>query len=156
VTRAEIEAYYTPHRSEFERPRTAHARQIVVKTREEALDVLRQLRSGADFGELAAERSIAPEADVGGDLGTVTADDLQPELSEVCFSLPVGQLSREVETPFGFHVIQVLARNPPTTPTLQEVETRISEILQSRKRQAAYERWLADLRAKANIRLAGQ
>lgn len=156
VTRAEIDTYYASHRSEFERPRTAQVRQIVLKTRDEALDVLRQLRAGADFGELAAERSIAPEADVGGDLGTVTAEDLQPEISEACFSLPVGQLSREIESPFGFHVIQILARNPPTTPTLQDVEAKISETLQSQKREAAFERWLADLRAKANIRLAGQ
>ncbi|MBI2060568.1 MAG: peptidyl-prolyl cis-trans isomerase [Nitrospirae bacterium] len=153
VSDGEIYANYTEHLDEFRRPGTVRARQILVSTREEALEILQTLKSGMDFASVARERSISPDAETGGDLGYFSADETQPEIARACFDLPVGGISREVESPYGFHLFQVVDKVPPRTLPLDEVRESITTRLRKQKRETIYRNWLSDLRKKAKITL---
>lgn len=98
------------------------ARHILVRSMDEATEaaarrkaqeILRQIRSGADFAEMARLHSDDTSASQGGDLGFFGRGEMVTEFEEVAFSLPPGQVSEVVKTPFGFHIIQVLEKSGP-------------------------------------------
>jgi len=79
-------------------------------TRDDALQQIGALREriqgGADFGEVARERSDCPSAGRGGDLGYFGKGAMVPEFEEAAFALEVSEISDVVETAFGFHLIR--------------------------------------------------
>lgn len=101
-----------------------HARQILLYNSEEADGVLAQLRGGADFAELATQYD--PTA--GGDLGWFPAGYLlDARLDEAAFSLQPGEYSEVIQTAAGYHILQVLERDPqrPLDPgTRQALQLR--------------------------------
>lgn len=120
-----------------------HARHILVETREEAEAIQEQLENGADFAELAREHSTDETTrDEGGDLGFFPRGVILPEFEEVAFSLEVGERSGIVETPFGYHIIEVLERE--TRPIPDEIREGL--------RQQMIENWLEAQRAQAEIK----
>lgn len=93
--------------SRFEIPGfTMRALHILVKTEEEALAIKKQLDGGADFGQIAKEKSIGPTAQKGGDLGIITKGDLMPELDKAISSLAVGKTSDVVKTDAGYNIFK--------------------------------------------------
>lgn len=118
VTDAEIRAYYGDHRDEFERPASARVHMVSIPMRPTAADTaaararaeaLRErVVGGEPFEEVAlAESGDSLSAARGGDVGMRARDELQPAIADVAFTLPVGQVSEPVESPFGFHVMRV-------------------------------------------------
>ncbi len=105
-----------------------HARHILVTSEEDAREVIAKLDEGADFAELAKERSTGPSGAQGGDLGYFTADQMVPEFSEAAAKLEPGQYSRDpVQTQFGWHVIKVEDRRTAEPPGFEEVEPQLRE-----------------------------
>ena len=118
--RYEDVAAATPQRDEV---RTRH---ILVGTKDEAEAIIRDLRAGADFAEIAKENSVGPSAPDGGDIGYATRDMLVTEFSNVAFSLQPGQMSEvPVQTQFGWHVIKVVDRRPAAAPSFEEMRDQI-------------------------------
>lgn len=95
-----------------------HARHILVKTEAEAKEIKAALEQGADFAELAAEKSIDPTP--GGDLGFFPRGVMVPEFTEAAFALQPGELSDPVQSKFGWHVIRVEARRDGAPPSFEE------------------------------------
>lgn len=120
-----------------------HARHILVETRAEAESILEQLENGADFAELAQEHSLDETTKAnGGDLGFFPRGVVLPEFEEVAFSIDVGERSGVVETPLGYHIIEVLER-----------ETRpISDDMKIGLHQQMISNWLDAQRAQADIK----
>lgn len=85
---------------------TVRALHILVKTEEEAKEIKQLLAQGADFKQLAKERSKGPTAEKGGDLGVVTKGDLLPELDKAISALNVGQVSEIIKTEIGYHIFK--------------------------------------------------
>jgi hypothetical protein len=85
---------------------TVHALHIMVKTEVEAKEIKQLLISGKDFATLAKERSVAPNAERGGDLGNVEKGDLLPELDTAIRNLKIGEVSAIVKTEMGFHIFK--------------------------------------------------
>lgn len=88
-----------------------HARPYVTRSREEALALAEELRTrvlgGEDFAVVAKENSDdAGSAAMGGDLGTFRREEMVPEFSDAAFAIQPGDVSKVVESAFGFHVIQ--------------------------------------------------
>ena len=107
-----------------------HARHILVETEEAAREVIALLDGGADFAELAKERSTGPSGPKGGDLGYFTADQMVPEFSQAATALEPGRYTAEpVKTQFGWHVIKVEDRRESEPPPLEEVEPQLREQL---------------------------
>jgi peptidyl-prolyl cis-trans isomerase C len=105
-----------------------HARHIVVATEDEAKQIIEQLKKGADFAKLAAEKTTDPSGkSSGGDLGYFTEADMVPEFSKMAFSLKPGEISPvPVHTQFGWHVIQVEDRRQSKPPSYEEVAPKIA------------------------------
>ena len=105
------------------RPEEVRARHILVKTKEEAEAVLKQLRGGADFAQLAKEKSSDGSAAEGGDLGYFTKDGMVGPFAEAAFAVKPGELvPNPVETQFGWHVIKVEDRRLAPTPSFEEIK----------------------------------
>jgi len=83
------------------------ASHILVKTQNEAQELLNQIKSGKDFVELAKMHSECPSGKRGGDLGFFARGQMVKEFENVAFNMNSGQVSDPVKTQFGFHLIKV-------------------------------------------------
>ena len=85
-----------------------HCAHILVTNESEALDLLEQIKGGADFAELAKKHSSCPSGRSGGDLGTFGRGQMVPEFDKAAFELQPGELSGVVQTKFGYHILKRL------------------------------------------------
>ena len=83
------------------------ASHILVKTEEEARQLLDQINGGADFAQLAGQHSTCPSGRAGGDLGFFGRGRMVKEFEDAAFSMEVDQVSQPVRTQFGYHLIKV-------------------------------------------------
>ncbi|MBW2609130.1 MAG: peptidylprolyl isomerase [Deltaproteobacteria bacterium] len=153
ATFQETKQYYESHRDEFKRPQTVRLRQIVTRTRDEAENILKQLAKGEDMGELAAKYSITPEANDGGALGWFAKGDMEESMEKVAFSLPIGKISEVLETPYGFHIFEVLSKRAEGHNTLPESLAGIESKLFLDKKDEFYRRWLKELRDDSPVKI---
>ncbi len=150
----EVGAWYAAHPAEFEEPERVHARQIVLRTREEAIRVRDEVRrKPASFETVAGRASIAPEGKRGGDLGWFGKGQGMPEVFDACFRMQPKAISDVVPSPFGFHVFQVLEKKAPSHRTLDEARPTIAARLLRDRRARAQEEYVAALRAQAKIQI---
>lgn len=86
---------------------SARASHIVLKTEADAKTILSKLSQGQSFEELAETFSIdRASGKKGGDLGTFQRGDLMPEFEETVLNLKVGEISKILKTPVGYHIIK--------------------------------------------------
>jgi parvulin-like peptidyl-prolyl isomerase len=127
-----------------------HARHILVDSAATAQALLTQIQGGADFAQIAQQssRDTVTKAN-GGDLGWFARGTLvSKEVEDAAFALQPGQLSAVVQSAFGYHIIQMLERDPA-----RKLEG--DQLL--KVQQQAMENWLNGLRAQAKVqRLAAQ
>jgi peptidyl-prolyl cis-trans isomerase C len=106
-----------------------HARHILLKSKEDAQAVIKELQGGADFAKLAQQHSTGPSAANGGDLGYFRHDQMVPAFADAAFALQPGQFTTEpVQTQFGWHVIMVLDRRT-VEPSFEESEPQLRQDL---------------------------
>lgn len=106
------------------------ARHILVKTLEEAQAVIKMLDDGADFVELAKEKSTGPSGPNGGDLGFFGKGQMVPEFEAATFDLNAGDYTKEpVQTQFGFHVIKSEEKRDRPFPKFEEVKDNMRQVL---------------------------
>jgi parvulin-like peptidyl-prolyl isomerase len=122
-----------------------HARHILVASQDQAANVLTLLQGGADFAQLAQQLSTDPGSrDKGGDLGWFAPGVMDPPFEEAAFALQPGQLSDVVQGANGYHIIEVLERDPArAVPTAQ---------LQP-QRQKVFSDWLSTRRSSPDVKL---
>ncbi|MBM3308484.1 MAG: peptidylprolyl isomerase [Candidatus Eisenbacteria bacterium] len=162
VTEEDARAYFEAHRSEYGlQVRLAH---ILVRSRQEAELVLRQLSAGTPFGTAAGQFSIDQTARIGGDLGYMGRGDMIYELEEVAFELGVGKVSGVIPSSYGYHIVKVLDRQPGAgQPTFESRRATVLNFLTSQRRRQVFDRWLGELQGRstvvvdtANLRRAAQ
>jgi len=107
----------------------------------------------ADFTVLAKEFSEAGTRESGGDLGTLAAGDLNPDLEKSALQVPVGQVSEPVETEYGFHLIQVVSRQEAGVKSLDEVEDQIRNFLENTHYFEKLQEFLKKIRDEADIQI---
>jgi len=102
------------------------ARHILVKTEDEAKAIIAELKSGADFAELAKAKSTGPSAAQGGDLDYFTRDAMVPEFADAAFALAPGTFTQTpVKTQFGWHVIKVEDRRTAPPPAFEDMRAQL-------------------------------
>ena len=108
-----------------------HARHILVKTKEEADAIIKELDGGADFEKLANEKTNDPSGKTsGGDLGYFGPGQMVPEFEKVAMALDVGAYTKEpVQTQFGWHVIKVEDKRAKQPPAFDTVKDQIKSVL---------------------------
>ena len=153
VTDFVVSRYYERNFSQYQIPVQARARQIVVRTEQEAQAARESLLQGEDFAKLARRISLSPDAGQGGDLGFFNAGVMPREFDQVVFSLPPGQISQVVKSPYGYHLFRVEEVREGKILTEAEVREDIREVLARESREKAYQEWLKRLKDKAEIRV---
>ena len=81
------------------------ASHILVKTKDEADKLYEEIKAGKDFAEVASEVSLSPSGQAGGDLGYFGKGMMVKPFEDAAFALEKGELSKPVETQFGWHLI---------------------------------------------------
>lgn len=149
ITDDELKARYEKDVAGYTPPEEVHARHILVKTEDEARQVIKDLDAGIDFSKIAAEKSLDPGSKAnGGDLGFFTKGQMVPEFETAAFSLEPGAFTKEpVKSQFGFHVIKLEEKRTQPVPTFEEVKDQVTSVVQREKYQQA----LVDLKAAAKI-----
>ena len=145
-----LEHFNAQHSNQISGPRV-RVSQIVVSDRRQAEQVMARLKSGSDFGELAKEVSSGPEASRGGDLGWFGKGVLPENFDRVIFSLKLGQISKIVETQYGYHIFKVEQKGREGKARLEDVRDEILAELKKDKEEKAYQDWLTRLRSEARI-----
>lgn len=116
-------------------------------------NLYQQLKAGKDFGVMAKQYSLDSASAVkAGDLGWVTADELVPAFAEAMDKLPVHQISKPVKTPFGWHIIEVLARKKIDDSNAFKRQ-QVRQFLHQRKLNEAVQNWQQHLRADAYVKI---
>lgn len=143
VTRDDLQLYYNEHQDQFRMPEQVNVRHILIKTpspgaggkvdpkgveaaRARAQDLLKQLKAGAKFEDLAKKYSEdLGSASKGGLYEGVERGRMVPEFDKAAFSLPKGQISDLVQTSYGFHILRVENHQPARVRSLDEVKPEI-------------------------------
>ncbi len=152
VTPAQIQDYFNKNRAQFDKPEQVTARHILVPNLPLAQKVEADLKSGKSFADEAKQYSTDPGSkDKGGDLGTFKRGQMVPAFDKVAFSLPIGQISPPVKSPFGYHIIQVQAHVPAQKATLASATPQIVETLTQQQEAPLIQPFLQNLQAKATV-----
>ena len=128
-----VKKYYRSNEKEYQEPELRKIRYVSfeikptaedsAQTRADCMDIIRQLREGADFAELAKEYSEdKANAEKGGDLGFVAKGSMVKPFEDAAFGARIGEIVGPVQTPFGLHILQVSARRKEKGETT--VQTR--------------------------------
>ncbi len=157
VSDADLQRYYREHQDEYRVPEQVNVRHILIKTpppgpdgkvdqkgvdaaRKKAEDVLKQVKSGGNFAELAKKYSEDPgSAKEGGSLGWIQRGRTVPEFEKAAFSTPKGETTALVQSSFGFHIIHVDDKQEAHLKSLAEVKAQIEPQLGQQKASQAAE-----------------
>ena len=124
------------------------------EARDRADRLRRDAEGGADFAELARTHSEDPgSAADGGDLGVVVRGQTVPDFEAALFALKPGDLSEVIETPFGWHVIQMVEREAARTTSFTEASVQIREFLTQQAQQAKTTALIEELKTKSDIEI---
>ena len=126
------------------------ASHILVETEDEAKAIIEQLNDGADFAQLARDKSTGPSGPNGGSLGAFGRGQMVPAFEAAAFAMPVGSYSADpVQTQFGWHVIQVSDKGVEPAPSLNQMREQITANLS----RQSFARVVESLRAGATIEI---
>lgn len=117
------------------------ARHIIVEDEATANEVYDKLIAGEDFSELAVEYSIDGTAELGGDLGWFSYNDMVSDFSDAAFDLDIGVYSEPIKTDYGWHIIQVIGHEMRHLSASQYEQLRNQE----------FEAWLMEKMDQAEI-----
>jgi peptidyl-prolyl cis-trans isomerase D len=156
VSHEDLQAYYDQHRDDYRVPEQVNVSHILIKTplpgpdgkvdpkgveeaRKKAEDVLKQLKAGGNFAELAKKYSEDPGSGKnGGSLGWIGKGRTVPEFEQTAFSLAKGATSGLVQSSYGFHIIRLDDKQAAHVKSLDEVKDQIEgSIRQQKAAQAA-------------------
>lgn len=121
----------------------AHIAHILVATEDAARELIDTRLQEEEFEDVAREVSIDEQsAQDGGDLGWAPQGVYVEEFGDAAFALEPGEISEPVQTEFGWHIIRVIEREDDRPLSIQALD---------QVKQAAFQRWLGDLREQADI-----
>lgn len=178
ISNENVKKYYEDNKPKFHRPESYRVRHILsaifpgelvkstpvselqskkeelTRKAEEKIDtVINLLNEGADFKELAKEKSDDEGSrDKGGDLGTIYKGVLDPAFDEAVSKLKPGETSGKVQTRFGFHAIQIIEKHPPEDASFEEMEKAIQKYLFTEEAKKLVENYIEGLRKQAKIK----
>jgi peptidyl-prolyl cis-trans isomerase C len=152
ISENEALRYYEEHPSVFQVPEKVRARQIVVTSEEEAIQILNLLKKGENFEKLAMKKSLGPEKVEGGDLGYFSQGEKPSEFDYV-FTMEVGAISEMIKSPYGYHIFKLEEKTESRQIPFEEAKARIFEDLRQKKGEEEYQRWLKGLKGKAKVKV---
>ena len=162
----DVDTFYKANPDKFQQGERVRASHILIRTgenadekaketaRTKAADLLKQVKAGKDFAELAKQHSQDPGSAVnGGDLGFFQKGQMVGAFERAAFTLKPGEVSELVETPFGFHIIKVADKQASRTVPIDEVKPQIEQFLQNQQRQQKTQAFIESLKAKGKVEI---
>ena len=158
-----LRAHYQKNVQKYRRPERVRLRLILVAVdpqalpqqvraaRQKAEQIHAQLVAGKDFAALAHEFSDDAYRVKGGDVGWLHKGNVDPEFDTLAFTLPVGQFSQPLRTPWGFSIVKVEAREPGKLLSFNEVRPRLKQELERKRADGLRQQWIAALKKDARI-----
>ena len=167
IKEEDAKKYYSENKSKFETPEQVRASHILIKphtndpnadpnqtkatARAKAQDLLKQIKGGADFAELARANSDCPSSKQGGDLNFFGRGQMVPAFEKAAFALKAGEVSDIVETQFGYHIIKLTDHKDANVTTFEQAKDDIVKLLTQTRQAEFAEEYIASLKANANI-----
>jgi peptidyl-prolyl cis-trans isomerase SurA len=152
---------YEREKDTYRVPEKAHLAEILIskgedpaETQKKAKEASDLLKGGAKFETVVAQYSDGSTKSRGGDLGIVTKGELTAEIDKAVFSLPVGAVSDPIGTKFGWHLVKVVDKVPPTYKPFSEVRADILKREQETQFQKKLADYLDKLKQEAVIKVA--
>jgi peptidyl-prolyl cis-trans isomerase C len=165
VAQTDLDAYYQANPDQFKAAESVRASHILIpmnasmteaqktEAKTQAEGILKRVRAGEDFAELAKQYSKDGSAASGGDLNYFERGKMVPAFEQAAFSLKTGEVSNVVETPFGYHIIKVTDHKDAHTVPLAEVSDRLSTFLKQRKQQELTQTFIQSLHSKYKVEI---
>jgi len=160
ITDAEIQAYYKKNQDAYKVQDQVKVRHILISVpqgadsktdaaaKAKAEDLLKQIKAGGNFAELAEKNSDDPGSkSQGGELGWLDRGKTVPEFDKTAFSLAPGQTSGVIKTQFGYHILQVEDKKTAHERPLSEVKAEIVPVLEQQKVGASEQAFASQLAA---------
>lgn len=163
ATEEEARRYYDQNPAEMARPEAVRLSQIVVRltpgasqaertaARQKIEAILKEVRAGEDFAQLARRHSEGAEAAAGGDAGLLIKGKGPPAIERAAFSLQPGQVSDVIESRLGLHLIKVGERRPEGPAPFAEVKEAIRARLLARERKERIRAYVERLKEQARV-----
>jgi peptidyl-prolyl cis-trans isomerase C len=169
-TDQQVKAYYDENIQQFNRPESIHASHILITpvqdandpnaakaaAKAKAEDLLKKLKAGADFNDLAKQYSSCPSAKNGGDLGIQSKGRLVPEFEKAAYALKPGQISDVVETEFGFHIIKLIEHIDAGTVSFEQSKDEIKQVLTDKQKEQVMTDYIKQIKAGADIKYTNE
>ena len=143
-----IEKAYNDQYSDATGTQEFNAAHILVKTENEAKDLVTKLESGVDFAQLAKAKSTGPSGPNGGALGWFGLGQMVPQFEQAVVIMDIGAISPPVKTQFGWHVIKLNEKREKPAAPLVDVRAQLIERLQA----VAVEKYLNNIELTADIK----
>ena len=150
VSEDDVTSYYNEQFIDADLEQEFNASHILVETEEEAQALVTELEGGADFAELAKEKSTGPSGPNGGQLGWFGKGAMVPEFEAAVPELAPEEVSPPVKTQFGWHVVRLNEVRDIEPPELSEVRPQIEQQL----RQQRITDRIAELREETEVELS--
>jgi peptidyl-prolyl cis-trans isomerase C len=152
VTDQDVKDYYEKHKEDFTPFSKIRVSLILVKTEDEANNILERLKKGEDFAKVAKKSSIdSGSAKNGGDLGYLSKDQMTPELEAVAVRLKTGEISEPIKTQHGYEIIKVTDKKPGKVVEFDKVKNLILQHLSAEKQKEIFDSYIESLKKKYKI-----
>jgi len=167
ITEEDTKKYYDENPTQFEVKEQVRASHILIKpditdpnndpnqakakAKAKIQGLLKQIKDGADFAELARANSVCPSAAQGGDLDFFPRGKMAAPFEKAAFALEVGKVSDIVETRFGYHIIKVTDHKDAGTTSFEQARDNIIKRLTQQKQSELANKYIESLKAEANI-----
>ena len=168
VSDEQIKKFYDENKERMTEPETVTARHLLVKipenadakaktaAKEKAEGLRKQLEGGADFAKLVKENSDDPGSkDTGGEY-TFPRGQMVKAFEDAAFGQKLNEIGPLVETQFGYHIIQTLAKHEAKTAKLDDVKGDVRKHLENQAKGTAVQKYIEELRSKADIKFPPQ
>lgn len=167
ITEEDAKKYYDENPTQFVTKEQVRASHILIKPKTDtagadpneekaeakakAEDLLKQIKEGADFAELAKANSDCPSAAKGGDLNFFGKGQMVAPFEKAAFAMEIGKVSDIVETRFGYHIIKVTDHKEASTQSFEEAKAGLIKQLAQKKQAELTQKYIDSLKAAASI-----
>ncbi|MDM5231008.1 peptidylprolyl isomerase [Lysinibacillus pakistanensis] len=152
ITDEEVAQYFDNNKESYGQQEEVVASEILLEDETTAKDVLKKLKAGEDFSELAKAYSIdSATSENGGDIGTISRGQMDEALEEVVFGLEKNSISDIVQTSEGYHIIKVTDKVPAKEAVLEDVKADVYATILEEQINEKYTSWLDEKQEEYKI-----
>lgn len=156
VTEEELKAYYNEHSNQFIAPDSIRASHILLPSKQQAVDIIKEINDGGKTFEQAAKDYSLDQAnrEKGGDLGYFHKGQMVAEFEVAAFALEPGEMTSEpVKSQFGYHIIKVTDKKIKEKIPFEAAHDSLHRFLLGQKQNRAYVNEAEDLKDKYNVEI---